>query len=902
MPLASFNASPSPPDLTPTPTLFSRLIRARDSTTLVRVLSTLASSPLTIARLLTTHDCDGHTALHWLSFDPRPHLTAALLVYVRHSLASAAVDVDVPSRAAEQRGQTPLHWALYQGHLPLVRGLLALGASPHVADARGYNAAVHAAQYGRIDVLHILLASVDGRRRGGVGGSTGAPGGGGGESGTSGNVMMMGSDGTSISSSSSNRGSITSELASLVRSKDHTGNSLVQWASYYNHAPMVRYLTLLYGNGSSPAVSGIDAHADGAPQAVIDVDECDDSGSNALHRAAIADAYLVVDALLRSGARVDIPDARGMTVQRLLAQKKYSRTRSAVVYRMHLNNNAISGRAVSYFPFTSSGSSSSSNGMGIAKSEDDGVDETEVEDVDVDIDVEDQQGNSKKKNYAQTKRLQRVPQQPQQQQQRRYQQQQQQQQQRTTDLGRRRLMYLLRRYGLVMIYYAMLVATCVMYVSRVALRGDMVVVATAGYHAVMMVCALTAGACHLRTLFGDPGDTACMTVAQFVHYLDSLLLLPSDSPSSSQSAQKDSKSSISNNNTVDVNLQLLPSRFCFTCLAPRPPRSHHSRLRDRCVRRFDHDCPWVANAVGLYTHRALVALVVATVMGQTLFLLAVYRLYAVRLRAVAFWTDPPLVAVVFVNIAALVFCAFLLASQVRLIVRGATTYESIMKARRAKTARVQRPGCNGSTATSSCCHQRKGQAGHGSRCNNNTNSDNDNVHNNNNENNNKSSSTITSTTTTTTNNNSKNTITHKQSVCDNRNSGNDHDDTVHHQHDTAHTAASNGNSDPDLDSLPEYNFGACTNVIAFITMTGPGTHVARVPRTPYGIFTALLHGVCGPQQDFVHNHDHDDDVQLLNPNDERGRHAAISSVTKNRHASVAIDVDAASASSNGAAM
>jgi hypothetical protein len=44
-------------------------------------------------------------------------------------------------------------------------------------------------------------------------------------------------------------------------------------------------------------------------------------------------------------------------------------------------------------------------------------------------------------------------------------------------------------------------------------------------------------------------------------------------------------------------------RICEKCGVLKPPRTHHSRLQNQCVKRMDHYCVWVGNCIGAFNHK-----------------------------------------------------------------------------------------------------------------------------------------------------------------------------------------------------------------------------------------------------------------------------------------------------------
>ena len=54
---------------------------------------------------------------------------------------------------------------------------------------------------------------------------------------------------------------------------------------------------------------------------------------------------------------------------------------------------------------------------------------------------------------------------------------------------------------------------------------------------------------------------------------------------------------------------------CKKCINPKPPRTHHCSVCNRCVLKMDHHCPWLNNCVGHRNHRHFFLYMVYTVAG-----------------------------------------------------------------------------------------------------------------------------------------------------------------------------------------------------------------------------------------------------------------------------------------------
>ncbi|CAG7729050.1 unnamed protein product [Allacma fusca] len=54
---------------------------------------------------------------------------------------------------------------------------------------------------------------------------------------------------------------------------------------------------------------------------------------------------------------------------------------------------------------------------------------------------------------------------------------------------------------------------------------------------------------------------------------------------------------------------------CKICISPKPPRTHHCSICNRCYLKMDHHCPWVNNCIGHYNHRYFYLTAVYIIIG-----------------------------------------------------------------------------------------------------------------------------------------------------------------------------------------------------------------------------------------------------------------------------------------------
>ncbi|XP_030631151.1 palmitoyltransferase ZDHHC16B [Chanos chanos] len=55
--------------------------------------------------------------------------------------------------------------------------------------------------------------------------------------------------------------------------------------------------------------------------------------------------------------------------------------------------------------------------------------------------------------------------------------------------------------------------------------------------------------------------------------------------------------------------------ICKKCIVPKPPRTHHCSICNKCILKMDHHCPWLNNCVGHFNHRYFFSFCLYMTMG-----------------------------------------------------------------------------------------------------------------------------------------------------------------------------------------------------------------------------------------------------------------------------------------------
>ncbi|XP_040180663.1 palmitoyltransferase ZDHHC12 isoform X2 [Rana temporaria] len=117
-------------------------------------------------------------------------------------------------------------------------------------------------------------------------------------------------------------------------------------------------------------------------------------------------------------------------------------------------------------------------------------------------------------------------------------------------------------------------------------------------------------------------------------------------------------------------------RRCGYCLLKRPMRARHCKSCNRCVRRYDHHCPWIENCVGEKNHRVFMLYLVV----QLVVLLWAFHLAWSGFYSEATWSEWLrvnlflLLAFILISIVTVVVC-LLIVCQLYLISCNYTTWE-----------------------------------------------------------------------------------------------------------------------------------------------------------------------------------------------------------------------------------
>ncbi|KAN0063216.1 Palmitoyltransferase [Thecaphora frezii] len=92
--------------------------------------------------------------------------------------------------------------------------------------------------------------------------------------------------------------------------------------------------------------------------------------------------------------------------------------------------------------------------------------------------------------------------------------------------------------------------------------------------------------------------------------------------------------------TMELKGYVHRPRYCKTCQAYKPPRSHHCKTCGKCVLRMDHHCPWVANCVGHRNYGHFIRFLAAVDVTCTYHVVMLSMRVLDRWNAYGYWREP----------------------------------------------------------------------------------------------------------------------------------------------------------------------------------------------------------------------------------------------------------------------
>jgi len=132
---------------------------------------------------------------------------------------------------------------------------------------------------------------------------------------------------------------------------------------------------------------------------------------------------------------------------------------------------------------------------------------------------------------------------------------------------------------------------------------------------------------------------------------------------------------------------------CSKCEAYKPPRAHHCRICNRCIKKMDHHCPWINNCVGEQNQKFFILFLFYTAVASVYgLLLGIYSLLQKCIKCNEHYeVGTRVFHVVVLLVICCLFALFVLCimyDQIYSICNDLTLVEQVQKADRS----VQKPG------------------------------------------------------------------------------------------------------------------------------------------------------------------------------------------------------------------